>query len=139
MCDLEGRILYESLVRPTASVPKAAARIHWLTMESLTPAPMWDTMWQRLEPIVVGRVLIAYNAGFDRRMVDLECARYRFPTPQVRWRCALRFSKERAGFRRAPTLTEACQHYGITPGTHRALSDAQATAALLRHLISRKK
>ena len=96
-------------------------------------------MWQRLEPLVTGRVLIAYNAGFDRRMVELECARYRFATPQVRWRCAMQFIKEQAGWRRAPTLTEACQQFGITPGTHRAASDAQATAALLRQVISGKK
>lgn len=42
VCDVESRILYESLVRPTASVPKAAARIHGL----LTTAPTWDAVWQ---------------------------------------------------------------------------------------------
>ena len=139
VCDISGRILFESLVRPTESVPRAAARIHGLTTESLIKAPTWYEVWQQLEPLVNCRTLIAYNAPFDRRMVELECARYRLPTPEVRWRCAMRCIKERLRLQRAPTLEEACCYYQLTPGTHRAASDAQATALLLQRVISSSK
>lgn len=139
VCDIEGRLLYERLVRPTASVPRAAARIHGLTTEQLTNALTWDQVWIELEPLLRGRALIAFNASFDRRMVEMECARYRFPPPCLRWRCAMRFVKERLRLRRAPTLTEACLHFQITPGTHRAATDARATAQLLQRVINNPK
>ncbi|MBA3712236.1 MAG: 3'-5' exonuclease [Pyrinomonadaceae bacterium] len=135
VCTLDGELIFESLVRPMSSVPRAAARIHGLTTESLTSAPIWDEVWRRLEPMVSARTLIAYNAPFDARMLDVMCAGYRLPRPVVRWRCAMRFVKEHFGLRRAPTLTEACQRFGIEPGTHRAASDARATAALLQRIL----
>ena len=132
---LDGAPLFSSLVRPMSAVPRSAARIHGLTTEALTDAPIWDEVWTRLEPLLRGRLLIAYNAPFDRRMVDLTCACYRLPRPSyLHWRCALRYVRECGGWKRAPTLTDACLRYDITPGTHRALSDAQATVALLRRM-----
>ncbi len=139
VCDISGCILFESLVRPTESVPRAAARIHGLTTDCLINAPTWYEVWRQLEPVVNCRTLIAYNAPFDRRMVELECARYRLPAPEVRWRCAMRFIKEINRWRRAPTLEEACRSYQITPGTHRAASDACATALLLQRVLSSSK
>lgn len=135
VCDVDGNILFESLVRPTASVPRAAARIHGLTTEMLVCASTWERVWAQLMPLVSGRVLIAYNAAFDRRMIEVMAACYRLPLPVLRWRCAMQFVKEQDGLRRAPSLTEACQRYGVEPGTHRAASDAQATARLLRKML----
>lgn len=134
LCGVDGEMVYESLVRPTARVPRAAARIHQLSIEMLADAPTWDRVWMQLEPLVRGRLLIAYNAAFDRRMVELMLARYRLAAPPLRWRCAMRFIKESARWRKAPTLTVACARFGLTPGTHRAATDARATAALLRLL-----
>lgn len=132
---LDGTPLFSSLVRPMSAVPRSAARIHGLTTDALTDAPVWDDVWSDLEPLLCGKLLIAYNAPFDRRMVDLMCACYRLPRPAyLHWRCAMRYMRERGGWKRAPTLTEACRRYDITPGTHRALSDARATAALLRRM-----
>jgi DNA polymerase-3 subunit epsilon len=101
----------------------------------LTDAPVWDTVWNNLQPLIIGRTLIAYNAPFDRRMIELMNARYCLAQPLLRWRCAMRFVKERTGLRHSLSLFEACSQYGIEPGTHRASSDARATAALLLRLL----
>jgi DNA polymerase III epsilon subunit-like protein len=47
----------------------------------------------------------------------------------------MRFVKQRAGWKKTLTLSEACQQFRIEPGTHRAATDARATAALLRQLL----
>jgi DNA polymerase-3 subunit epsilon len=129
---IAGEILYDGLVRPTSRVPSAAARIHGLTTESLSAAPTWDQVWAAVEPIVRGHLLIAYNAAFDRRMIELMAARYRLAPPPARWRCAMRYVKSKAGWRKSLSLTDACRSCGLPPGTHRAATDVIATAALLR-------
>lgn len=134
ICRIDGEMVFESLVRPSASVPRAAARIHHLSAEQLTGAPTWDQVWESLAKIIDGRLLVAYNAQFDRRMIELMVARYRLTSPALRWRCAMQYAKQRSRWRKALSLGEACQYYNLTPGTHRAGSDARATAALLRHL-----
>lgn len=135
LCRVDGRMVYESLVRPTIRVPAAAARLHGLTTEMLTGAPSWENVWPDIESILQRHVLIAYNAAFDRRMIELMTARYRLSSPPLRWRCAMRFIKQRAGWKKALTLTKACRQFRIEPGTHRAATDARATAALLRQLL----
>jgi DNA polymerase-3 subunit epsilon len=138
LATLDGEPLFTSLVRPMSEVPRSAARIHGLMTEDLVGAPVWDEVWKQLESLLKGRLLIAYNAAFDRRMVEVMCAYYRLPRPDyLQWRCAMRFVRERGGWRRAPTLSEACHRYGIAPGTHRALTDAQATALLLQRIINK--
>jgi DNA polymerase-3 subunit epsilon len=132
ICDIDGAILFESLVRPTERVPSSATRIHGLTADQLRDAPAWGDVWERIAPLITNRLLIAYNANFDRRMMEFMAARYRLPRPEARWRCAMRFVKEMARVRHALSLEAACARYGLAPGTHRAASDAQATAALLR-------
>lgn len=134
VCNLAGEIVFDSLVRPPESVPRAAARIHGLTTEALAHAPTWGSVWPKLEPLLADRLLIAYNAAFDRRMIELMAARYRLPLPAFRWRCAMRYVKEKSCWRRALSLTDACQAYGLNAGTHRAATDVVATANLLRLL-----
>lgn len=134
LCTIGGEVIFESFVKPSASVPRAAARIHSLTTEMLTEAPVWNVVWEQIAQRLEGRLLIAYNAQFDRRMIELMAARYRLALPPLRWRCAMQYVKVRSRWRRAPSLGEACAYYGLEPGTHRAASDALATAALLRLL-----
>lgn len=135
LCTVGGEMICESLVRPSAAVPRAAARIHKLTTEMLTSAPAWDAVWGQIAERLEGRLLIAYNAQFDRRMIELMASRYRLTLPPLRWRCAMQFVKERSRWRRALSLGEACAYYGLPAGTHRAATDVRATAALLRTLL----
>lgn len=134
LCTIDGAVIFESFVKPSVSVPRAAARIHGLTTEMLTEAPVWDKVWEQIARLLEGRLLIAYNAQFDRRMIELMAARYRLALPPLRWRCAMQFVKQRSRWRRALSLGEACAYYNLAPGTHRAAADACATAALLRLL-----
>lgn len=135
ICDLNGNMVYESLVRPTASVPRAAARIHGLTTEMLVNSPTWNEVWQDLLPLIACRTLIAWNASYDRRMVEFMTARYRLELPIIRWRCAMQYVKEQMKSRRGTTLSEACRHFGVEMGTHRAATDAVATAKLLQKFL----
>jgi DNA polymerase III epsilon subunit-like protein len=42
--------------------------------------------------------------------------------------------KQRLGTKRSLTLTEACAHFGLEGGNHRATRDVQATCRLLQAL-----
>jgi DNA polymerase-3 subunit epsilon len=136
VCDLHGRLLFESLARPSVNHPRSAARLHQLAVDDLLNAPSWEEVWRELAPLLDGKIVVAWNANYDRRMIESMVERYALSLPEIKWRCAMQFAKEKLGLRRSLTLEDACRRFEITPGTHRAETDVRATAKLLQLLLS---
>ena len=86
--------------------------------------------------LIDNRLLIAYNAAFDRRALAATCSRHRQQSAERGWRCAMQFVKRAAGVRRNLMLGEACRRYGLEGGNHRAACDVLATHRLLAGIIS---
>jgi DNA polymerase-3 subunit epsilon len=129
--DRTGRVVLNSLVQPEREIPPEATAIHGLTMADVRHAPRWSEIVSHLVRIVSGRLIVVYNADFDRRMIHQCCSRCGQPAPSVEWHCAMRAF---AAFRERPSccggyrwypLEAAAAHFGVPPGGHRALGDAE--------------
>jgi len=132
--DSEGRIVYHSLVRPLYNSLPRSTREQRFARDEFADAPDWPEVWAVLAPLLDNRLLIAYNAAFDRRALAAMRVRNRQESNERGWRCAMQLAKARVGTKKNLTLTEACAHYGIEGGTHRADADVLATYRLLKKL-----
>ena len=67
--DYDGRVLIDTLVRPTVSIPSEAARIHGITDARVRGAPSWAEVWREVAAALEGRQVAIYNASFDARLM----------------------------------------------------------------------
>jgi DNA polymerase III epsilon subunit-like protein len=133
--DIEGNIIFHSLVQPHFNNLPRSSKHQRFERAEFVHAPEWPTMWPQLRVLIENKLLIAYNAAFDRRALAAMCARYRHGSPERGWRCAMQLVRQSIGTRRSLTLSEACAHYGLEGGTHRAQRDVEATVRLLNRLM----
>jgi DNA polymerase III epsilon subunit-like protein len=102
-------------------------------------------MWVELGRMLAGKVLVSYNADFDRRMLFGAGSRRDLPTIQpARWDCAMEAyaawngesSHHRPGFRWI-NLETAARSLGIDPPEHRAVQDAMVCLEVVQELSRR--
>jgi DNA polymerase III subunit epsilon len=135
--DINGAIIYETLTQAAFNpLPKPSAH-HRFVREEIEGAPAWPEVWPEIARLIEGRLLIAYNATFDRRALAATCSRYQQTTPEWGWRDAMQPVKKLLGAKKSLTLEEACAAYGLPGGTHRAADDVRATHALLARALGR--
>jgi DNA polymerase-3 subunit epsilon len=134
--DVDGNIVYQSLIHPIYNPLPRTTKHQRFDKAEFAEAPEWPVMWPDLETLINGKLLIAYNAAFDRRAIAAMCARHRHTSPERGWRCAMELARRTLGIRRSLTLEEACAHYGLEGGNHRADKDVLATARLLKCLVA---
>lgn len=134
--DLSGTLIYESVVHPRFNpAPRESKNSRFVSTE-FAGARDWGDVWSELAPRIEGKLLVAYNAAFDRRAVAAMCARYHTVPVERGWRCAMQFVMRALASRKPLTLNEACARFAIPGGNHRAGRDVQATAELLRAVIA---
>ena len=132
--DSNGEIVFQSLVRPVFNNSPRASKLSRFEKDELERAPYWTDIWPEVSELVRNRLLIAYNAGFDRRALAASCARHHQGTEERGWRCAMQLVKQVAGVKRSIPLADACALYNLPGGTHRAAADVLATYQLLNAL-----
>lgn len=138
----DGRILLETLIRPSRQIPSDASAIHGIYAEHVADAPTWPVIHERLHDLLVDRPVVVYNAPFDRRMVEQCCRRHGLATPSSSWECAMRrFAAfhgdrtQRGGFR-SHKLEFAVTRFGARPGGHRAAADALACRSVVHGMAA---
>ncbi len=134
--NIDGEILFHSLVHPVYNPIPRSTKLQRFDKSEFEKALEWPLMWPELDALISGKILIAYNASFDRRAIAAMCARHRHTSSERGWRCAMEMARRTLGIRRSLTLAEACVHFGLEGGTHRASRDVEATARLLRSIVS---
>lgn len=87
--DAWGKIIFESLVHPKQSIPRDATRVHGLTDEDVQHAPRWPEIHDRVCSVLTGRVIIAYNAEFDERMLRQTAGIWGLEIPTLETWCAM--------------------------------------------------
>ena len=134
--DIDGNIIYHSLIYPIHNPLPRTTKFQRFDKAEFADAPEWPVMWPDLEALINGKLLIAYNAAFDRRAIAAMCARHRHTSPERGWRCAMELARRTLGIRRSLTLKDACAKYGLEGGNHRADYDVVATARLIKSLVA---
>lgn len=140
--DGHGAVVMESLIRPTLAVSPEASAVHGISEDDLVEAQPFQRIYARLSAMLAGQLVVAYNADFDRRMLDQTCQRYGLPLLRAaRWDCAMKNYAQYYGQRngrgnyRWQKLTDACVQQGITIGrAHTAAADCLMTYQLIRKM-----
>ncbi|HSV85538.1 MAG TPA: 3'-5' exonuclease [Levilinea sp.] len=148
--DASGKILFDSLIKPTIPIPEAASSIHHITDEIVSSAPPIIACWGAIRYLLSGRLILSYNADYDLRMLYQSAAAARCPSPFVNFLqagCVMQLyaryygELSQYGAYRWHKLTLAAQQCGIDPGSnplHRALADTQLSRLVTIHMAQAK-
>ncbi|MCE1255668.1 MAG: 3'-5' exonuclease [Anaerolineae bacterium] len=143
LIDNQGNLIYESLVRPSQSISPDAYAVHGISNDSVKNAPAWPVIWPTLRTHLVGRLICAYNAEFDMRMMQQSHTRYRLPWKENFksfdiMQLYSQFKGEWDNVRRQyryHSLDKAGKECQILiPNAHRAATDALLARALLHYI-----
>lgn len=125
---VDGHVLYNSLLRPTQSIPDDAVAIHGITNERVASAPTILSEMRKVRDLLTGVPVIIYNARFDTRILSQSLAAYGLATdwlPQLDVHCAmLQYTDYRDSSRWLP----------LTGGNHEAVGDCLATLDVIRRM-----
>lgn len=135
ICDIgivgiDGRVWFDELIRPSIPIPAEASAIHGITNEMVAKAPPWSIVATAVGELLRDKQIVIFNAEYDRNIISHANERtghdYR-----ITGECAM---LEFARFMGVPgfkgqfkwhRLDIAAAHFGIPPGGHRALADAE--------------
>ncbi|MFJ4526513.1 exonuclease domain-containing protein [Streptomyces sp. NPDC088810] len=73
--DRDGNALFDELVNPLADITPEATALHGLAPNQLASAPTFDTLLPDLAHLLANRCCLAYNADFDRAVLEREIHR----------------------------------------------------------------
>ena len=147
--DLEGNVLFNSLINPGRPVPQDSSKVHGITDEMVAEAPSLKTAWSEIEDILHDRAIGMYNAEFDYRLMKQSADNAGLPWSIHRNQafCVMNMFaawygewNRRANNFRSQKLEFAGKFCGIDlPNNHHAVDDAKLTAALLKYLAEYEK
>lgn len=145
--DNAGKTLMNSLVKPKHPIPSDATRIHGITDDMCETAPTWLELVPEIKTILDGKLLVVYNAVYDRKMMHRTAERWDLPKIEWKeistWLCAMEAYAEFYGdynhYRgnyRWQKLVVAAQNCGVTvENAHDALGDCLMALGVVKHML----
>lgn len=139
--------LLNTLVKPVRPIPPSATAIHGITDEMCKDAPSWIDLAPKIKTILEGKLLVVYNANYDRKMFHQTAERHGLPKTEWKeiceWHCAMNaFSEfygewnDYHGNYRWQKLVTAAAHCGVTiADAHSALGDCYMALAVTKHML----
>lgn len=115
--DLDGNVVYDSLVKPDRRITFDAYKIHGISDDMVEEFPSFEAQWDDIYKVLKGKTIIAYNAKFDIRMIKQTLDIYKITPPRLNSLCMMELCASYKGFR--PKL----ESFSTSPQTHRALGD----------------
>lgn len=139
--DADGNVLdrWSSLVRPHHRwfFRVGPTHVHGIRRRDVRKAPPAREVLGELATRLAGARFVAHNAPFDLGFVRKAAASAGVALPIEQPLCTLRLSRALDPDRTmSHRLTDLCERYGVAlDRPHDALADAEATAAVLPHLL----
>lgn len=130
ICDFEEREILSTLIKPTVNIhPKAYDR-HKIGYDLLVNAPLFLDISEEIKSLIDGKTLVAYNAQFDKRILNQTFLKFDLKCPSSEWTCLM--TEYKNTYKKQPSLESLCVEFGVKPGQHRAFSDALALCKLAK-------
>ncbi|NWG74054.1 MAG: DNA polymerase III subunit epsilon, partial [Rubrivivax sp.] len=126
---------FDQLVDPKRPIPAAGIPIHGITPEMVAGQPTIETVLPAFHAYAQDTVLVAHNAAFDMRFLQLkeELTGCRFDQPVLD---TLLLSAVVHPNQESHKLEAIAERFGVTViGRHTALGDAMVTAEIFQKLI----
>ncbi len=73
--DIEGNVLFDTLINPGTPIPAEATKIHGITDEMVADAPTFASIEPALRALLIGRRVAGYNVNFDWGILHNELRR----------------------------------------------------------------
>jgi DNA polymerase III subunit epsilon len=128
---------YRTLVNPQRPIPSFITRLTRITAEMVSDAPLFSEVAGEVARVLRGAVFVAHNAPFDWRFVGAEFGRAGVTLTGVPL-CTVRLARKLVPELSSRSLDSLTCFFNIpVESRHRAYGDAEATAALFRHLLGR--
>lgn len=119
---------FETLVRPSFSIPLEATKVNHIDDEMVKDSPTYDMVVADFYKFCDGSIMVAYNASFDKSFIDFHSEKlfYKFNNKVVD---AMIVAQNKLKGLKNYKLKTVLERLGITnEGAHRAVHDAIATA-----------
>jgi DNA polymerase III subunit epsilon len=130
--DSAGILVYEALLRPQQPIPPRVVAIHGITDTMVADAPRFWECHQQLNNLLATKLLIAYGADFDARMLEQTCLRYDLPLIASDWGCAMEMYQVHIVREKRVSLADAARQCKVyNKQVHRARTDAEATLGVV--------
>lgn len=75
LTDVEGRVLFHSVINPLARITPEAEAIHGISNEEASRAPTMHAVFDRLSAAIEGRHVLFWNAAYDEPVLEREAFR----------------------------------------------------------------
>lgn len=145
--DQHSKVWFNNLVRTKDPIPADATAIHGITDDMVKDAPTWEILSPVLENFLRSRLVVVYNATYDRKMMHKSAERWAMP--KVEWKeqttfiCAMEAFAEFYGdwnnyhkSYRWQRLAHAARYCGYdVKNSHDALADCQMTLAVVQYML----
>ena len=129
---------WSSLVRPSMPLQRGIQRFTGITQAMASSAPEPGDVLPRLAELMQGRVLVAHNAQYDRRVLRQAFERLGLKWPRPPVVCTVAMARRFAPLVRERKLAALAEALGIeVHEVHRALPDATTCAQILCALLPR--
>ena len=129
---------WSSLVRTSAPLRRSIRRLTGITQEMVDGAPPLEHVLPAFARTLRGRLLVAHNAPFDRRVLRQAFGRIGLEWPEQPVLCTAALARVLLPLQRERRLGALAEALGIEVGVaHRALPDAETCARVLCALFPR--
>src|SRR5215213_3015275 len=129
---------WSSLVGVGEPLGRGIQRFTGITQDMVDEAPPPEAVLPQLAKLLQGRVLVAHNAAFDKRVLRQAFTRAALDWPDPPVLCTVALARRFAPLQRRRGLASLADALGIEVGeTHRALPDAETCARVLCALLPR--
>ena len=100
--------------------------------------PTFAALWQLLEPMLRGSILVAHNAPFDLRVLASCLHDYHIDwQPEAAYLCTCQMGKRAYPYLPNHKLNTLCDHLQLSLDHHKAGSDSRACALLLLNYLEK--
>lgn len=142
-----GEVLLDTLIQPKFNIPAEATAIQGVSNDMVEEAPTWVDMASKIKSILEGKLLVVYNATYNRGMMHQTAERWDLPKVEWKeisaWHCAMDAYSEFYGewndyFQsyRWQKLVVAARNCNLpTDDAHDALADCLMTLGVVKHML----
>lgn len=137
-----GKIIdsFSSFINPCRFIPPFITQLTGISNRDVDDAPMWDDIYKDILDFIENTIVTGHNLSFDYGFLSEEFRRVGLEYFKPHQLCTLRISKRIYPELKSRSLGKLTEYLGIKNAeAHRALSDAEATAAILRKFLIRLK
>ena len=140
----KGETLLDTLIEPRSKrMNPYAQRVHDISPAMLRGAPKWPEVLPELAEIADKRTILAWNASFDAKMLEISSELWNLAHPRWLFVCAMRLYARGRGIKNRGlqkcVVDENLEHMKKEHSSHRALGDAYFTLEVLRSSVKDKR